>query len=63
MNSKRLRRIIVALPFLNIIRQTTKELREVQATDPVIKSEKEDADGYNKERPLRQLAVENWDAS
>jgi CRISPR-associated endonuclease/helicase Cas3 len=78
----RLRRIIVVIPYLNIIQQTTRELREVfgcveadpvilehhsQATDPEIKggdSDKtdKDADGYDKERPLRQLAAENWDA-
>jgi len=74
---RRLRRIIVVIPYLNIIQQTTRELMAVfgqtdaepvilehhsQATDPKIKSEKEDADGYDKERPLRQLAAENWDA-
>ena len=75
---RRLRRIIVVIPYLNIIQQTTRELKSVfghtdadpiilehhsQATDPKIKaSEKDDADGYDKERPLRQLAAENWDA-
>ena len=75
---RRLRRIIVVIPYLNIIQQTTRELKSVfghtdadpiilehhsQATDPKIKaSEKDDADGYGKERPLRQLAAENWDA-
>jgi len=73
---RRLRRIIVVIPYLNIIQQTTRELKSVfghtegdpiilehhsQASDPVIKS-KDDADGYDKERPLRQLAAENWDA-
>ena len=75
---RRLRRIIVVIPYLNIIQQTTSELRDVfkcsaadpiilehhsQASDPEIKGgEKNDADGYDKERPLRQLAAENWDA-
>ena len=75
---RRLRRIIVVIPYLNIIQQTTRELKSVfghtdadsiilehhsQATDPKIKAgEKDDADGYDKERPLRQLAAENWDA-
>ena len=79
---RRLRRIIVVIPYLNIIQQTTKELRAVfeatggqplilehhsQASDPEIKGgEKnkndQDADGWDKERPLRQLAAENWDA-
>jgi CRISPR-associated endonuclease/helicase Cas3 len=76
---RRLRRVIVVIPYLNIIQQTTRELKSVfvhtaadpiilehhsQATDPKISkaSEKDDADGYDKERPLRQLAAENWDA-
>jgi CRISPR-associated endonuclease/helicase Cas3 len=75
---RRLRRIIVVIPYLNIIQQTTRELKSVfghtyadpiilehhsQATDPKIKaSERDDTDGYDKERPLRQLAAENWDA-
>jgi CRISPR-associated endonuclease/helicase Cas3 len=111
---RRLRRIIVVIPYLNIIQQTTRELRMVfgdliwakdaldpvtgrstkhptkneegawlensdpnhrplilehhsQATDPVIKGSDtskadKDSDGYDKERPLRQLAAENWDA-
>lgn len=73
----RLRRIIVVIPYLNIIQQTTRELVSVfqhtdadpiilehhsQATDPKIPNAKDDADGYDKERPLRQLAAENWDA-
>ena len=35
-----------------------------QAADPIIKNGKDDkdTDGYDKERPLRQLAAENWDA-
>ena len=75
-NPRRLRRIIVVIPYLNIIQQTTSELKSVfghtdadpiilehhsQATDPVIKKN-DDADGWDKERPLRQLAAENWDA-
>ncbi len=75
-DTRRLRRIIVVIPYLNIIQQTTGELKSVfghtdadpvilehhsQAADPVIKT-KDDADGWDKERPLRQLAAENWDA-
>jgi CRISPR-associated endonuclease/helicase Cas3 len=71
-----LRRIIVVIPYLNIIQQTTGELKSVfghtdadpvilehhsQAADPTIKKN-DDADGWDKERPLRQLAAENWDA-
>lgn len=79
---RRLHHIIVVIPYLNIIQQTTRELRDVfkcvtndpiilehhsQATDPVIKDggtskADKDSDGYDKERPLRQLAAENWDA-
>lgn len=75
---QRLRRIIVVIPYLNIIQQTTKELRDVfqddaanpdlilehhsQASDPKIDKKEKDADGWNAERPLRQLAAENWDA-
>jgi CRISPR-associated endonuclease/helicase Cas3 len=79
---RRLRRIIVVIPYLNIIQQTTRELRDVfkcivadplilehhsQASDPEIKGGEKnkngnDADGYDNERPLRQLAAENWDA-
>lgn len=76
---KPFRRIIIVIPYLNIIQQTTKELKEVfehteespiilehhsQASDPEIKSDKNqpDTDGFDKERPLRQLAAENWDA-
>ena len=73
---RRLRRIIVVIPYLNIIQQTTHELMSVfghteadpiilehhsQASDPVIKKN-DDADGWDRERPLRQLAAENWDA-
>jgi CRISPR-associated endonuclease/helicase Cas3 len=72
----RLRRIVLVIPYLNIIQQTTRELNTVfahteadpiilehhsQATDPIIKKN-DDADGWDKERSLRQLAVENWDA-
>ena len=79
---RRLRRVIVVIPFLNIIQQTTRELRDVfkcttadpillehhsQASDPEIKGgatnkSGNDTDGYDRERPLRQLAAENWDA-
>ena len=75
---RRLRRVIVVIPYLNIIQQTTRELMAVfghadanpvilehhsQAADPKIKpDDKDDADGWDKERPLRQLAAENWDA-
>jgi CRISPR-associated endonuclease/helicase Cas3 len=76
---RRLRRVIVVIPYLNIIQQTTRELRDVfkcvdadplilehhsQAADPVIQpgDGEEDSDGYDRQRPLRQLAAENWDA-
>ena len=78
---RKLRRIIVVIPFLNIIQQTVRELREVfqhkedhpvvlehhsQAQDPEAPSgkqaEKGDSDDYSRERTLRQLAAENWDA-
>jgi CRISPR-associated endonuclease/helicase Cas3 len=111
---RRLRRVIVVIPYLNIIQQTTRELRMVfgdlvwvrdaidpltgkktkhptkdeegawlensdpnhrplilehhsQATDPKTDGSKadkkdHDSDDYSKERPLRQLAAENWDA-
>ena len=75
----RLRRIVIVIPYLNIIQQTTRELKTVFAHtdhDPVVlehhsqaqdpqpkdKDAKADADGWDKERPLRQLAAENWDA-
>lgn len=75
----RLRRIIVVIPYLNIIQQTTRELKGVfvhtdqdpvvlehhsQAQDPDLagKGAKDETDGWDKERPLRQLAAENWDA-
>jgi CRISPR-associated endonuclease/helicase Cas3 len=75
----RLRRIVVVIPYLNIIQQTTRELKDVfahtdqnpvvlehhsQAQDPqpTDKDAKADADGWDRERPLRQLAAENWDA-
>lgn len=72
-----LRRIIIVIPYLNIIQQTTKELIAVfghndvdplilehhsQASDPEIKDAKKDADGWDQKRSLRQLAAENWDA-
>ena len=79
--NRKLRRIIVVIPFLNIIQQTVRELREVfqdkednpvvlehhsQAQDPEAPSgkqaEKGDSDDYSRERTLRQLAAENWDA-
>ncbi len=78
---RKLRRIIVVIPFLNIIQQTVRELREAfqhseddpivlehhsQAQDPETPSgkqaEKGDSDDYSRERTLRQLAAENWDA-
>lgn len=78
---RKLRRIIVVIPFLNIIQQTVRELRDVfqhseddpivlehhsQAQDPETPSgkqaEKGDSDDYSRERTLRQLAAENWDA-
>ena len=78
---KKLRRIIVVIPYLNIIHQTVNELKDVfqhekdepvvlehhsQANDPETpsgsKAEGGDADDYNRERTLRQLAAENWDA-
>jgi CRISPR-associated endonuclease/helicase Cas3 len=79
---RRLRRVIVVIPYLNIIQQTTKELKSVfeaagapplilehhsQAADPEIKGGEKnkndhDTDGWDKERSLRQLAAENWDA-
>ncbi len=78
---RRLRRIIVVIPFLNIIQQTAEELKDVfnhtdddpivlehhsQAQDPEPpsgkKAETGDSDDYSRERTLRQLAAENWDA-
>src|SRR5207245_4612688 len=78
---QKLRRIIVVIPFLNIIQQTVRELVDVflhsdadpvvlehhsQAQDPATPSgkqaEKGDSDHYSRERTLRQLAAENWDA-
>lgn len=78
---RKLRRIIVVIPFLNIIQQTVGELREVfqhSESDPVVlehhsqaqdpetpsgkQAEKGDPDDYSRERTLRQLAAENWDA-
>jgi len=78
---RKLRRIIVVIPYLNIIQQTVQELMEVFqhiAEDPVVlehhsqaqdpptpsgqQAEKGDTDDYSRERTLRQLAAENWDA-
>lgn len=78
---QRLRRIIVVIPFLNIIQQAVLELRNVfqhSEDDPILlehhsqaqepdtpsgkKAEKGDSDDYSRERTLRQLAAENWDA-
>jgi CRISPR-associated endonuclease/helicase Cas3 len=110
---RKLRRIIVVIPFLNIIQQTALELRKVfgdlvwkkdavdpltgrksidpdtgevgawvendaaghlplvlehhsQAQDPETPSGKQtdqgDSDDYSRQRTLRQLAAENWDA-
>ena len=79
---RKLRRIIVVIPYLNIIHQTVQELKDVfqhsendpivlehhsQAKDPEIKGREnsktdKDTDGYRKDRSLRQLAAENWDA-
>lgn len=73
----KLRRIIVVIPYLNIIHQTVKELKDVfqhdendpvvlehhsQAKDPETPAKGDDADDYSRERTLRQLAAENWDA-
>lgn len=77
----KLRRIIVVIPYLNIIQQTVLELVDAfqhteedpvvlehhsQAQDPATPSGKQadkgDADDYSRERTLRQLAAENWDA-
>jgi len=110
---RKLRRIIVVIPFLNIIQQTVQELQKVfgdlvwkkDAADPVTgrktknpetgeegawvtndasdhkplvlehhsqaqdpetpsgkQADKGDSDDYSRERTLRQLAAENWDA-
>lgn len=78
---KKLRRIIVVIPYLNIIQQTAKELTDVfghSESDPVLlehhsqaqdtplpaggQAVKNDVDDYSRERTLRQLAAENWDA-
>jgi CRISPR-associated endonuclease/helicase Cas3 len=95
-NPRPLRRIIIVIPYANIIQQTTSELQKTfgdlvkdengnwvpnrapehkplilehhsQASDPEIKTDKNnnknnDFDAWDKERSLRQLAVENWDA-
>lgn len=84
---KKLRRIIVVIPYLSIIQQTARELKNVfgeldddgkstqatpvvlehhsQAQDPPLDEKKMDsgkAGDYSRERSLRQLAAENWDA-
>ncbi len=77
----KLRRIIVVIPYLNIIQQTANVLKDAfrhqdedpvvlehhsQAQDPPTPSDKQDGkrdtDDYSRERTLRQLAAENWDA-
>lgn len=84
---QKLRRIIIVIPYLSIIQQTTRELKNVfgelddngkpaqaaplvlehhsQAQDPPLDEKKVDfgkAADYSRERSLRQLAAENWDA-
>lgn len=84
---QKLRRIIVVIPYLSIIQQTARELKNVfgeldedgkptqaapvvlehhsQAQDPPLDEKKVDsgkASDYSRERSLRQLAAENWDA-
>lgn len=78
---RRLRRIIVVIPFLNLIQQTATELKSVFnhiEDDPIVlehhsqaqdqeppkgtQAEKRDSDDYSRERTLRQLAAENWEA-
>ncbi len=84
---QKLRRIIVVIPYLSIIQQTARELKNVfgeldddgkptqaaplvlehhsQAQDPRLDEKKVDsgkAGDYSRERSLRQLAAENWDA-
>jgi CRISPR-associated endonuclease/helicase Cas3 len=84
---QKLRRIIVVIPYLSIIQQTARELKNVfgelddegkptqaatvvlehhsQAQDPPLDEKKVDsgkAGDYSRERSLRQLAAENWDA-
>lgn len=77
---RKLRRIIIVIPFLNIIQQTANELKDVfkhsdndpvvlehhsQAQDPPLdekKVEEGNKSDYSRERTLRQLAAENWDA-
>lgn len=82
-----IRRVIIVIPYLSIIQQTVKELRQVfgeldaegnptdqvpvvlehhsQAQDPPLDDTKvaqgKQAD-YSRERTMRQLAAENWDA-
>jgi len=84
---RKFRRIIVVIPYLSIIQQTARELKNVfgeldddgqptqatpvvlehhsQAQDPPLDEKKMDsgkAGDYSRERSLRQLAAENWDA-
>jgi CRISPR-associated endonuclease/helicase Cas3 len=92
-NPRPLRRIIIVIPYVGIIQQTTLELQKAfgdlvkdengnwipnnapehkplilehhsQADDPEIKrgGANTDFDGWDRERSLRQLAAENWDA-
>lgn len=70
-----IRRVIVVIPYLSIIQQTAREFQKAfgekwvlehhsQTADPA--SEKkplsDGARGYDREKTLRQLAAENWDA-
>ena len=74
-NRMQFRRIIVVIPYLNIIRQTANELREIfgekvilehhsQADAPDSKRAKKGAPDGNvdKKTRRRRLAAENWDA-
>jgi CRISPR-associated endonuclease/helicase Cas3 len=77
---RKLRRIIVVIPYLNITQQTARELQDVfqrseqdpvvlehhsQAQDPPLDQKQveqgKQAD-YSRQRTMRQLAAENWDA-
>lgn len=71
---KKLRRIIVVIPYLSIIQQTAKELKDIfgegmvlehhsQAEESEDKKAKEPHDGkYDELSEKRRLATENWDA-
>lgn len=77
---KKLRRVIIVIPYLSIIQQTADELKNVfknsdadsivlehhsQAQDPLLdkkKGKENEICDYSRERTLRQLAAENWDA-